>query len=220
MTMTMTTTTTVRTKLILLAAALLAGAGACGSKTDANRRNFTDGMKAYLAARGDLCVGRPAWPVDVGARALAARAQDGLQLPVLENLGLTKSIPDPSGGRRYRLTAKGRERYIDRRTRQPVSPDDEDSPAHADFCVVALRLDRVVAWEVHEAAGAGQSTTAVVTYTYTVEAPPWARDPAFQRAFPAVARVVNGAGSAQLVEGFTLTPTGWVANELLPAGRS
>jgi hypothetical protein len=214
---------TTRTSSIVFAA-LLAGAGwgtgACGSKTDPSARNFTDGMKAYLAARGDLCIGRPAWPVDVGARDLAARTQDGLQLPVLENLGLARSIPDPSGGRRYRLTAKGRGRYIDRRTRRPVSPDDEEAPAHADFCVVALGLDRVVAWEVRKAAAPGEATTAVVTYTYTVEAPPWARDPAFQRVFPAVARVVSGAGSARLVEGFTLTATGWVANELLPAGRS
>ena len=32
-----------------------------------------------------------------------------------------------------------------------------------------------------------------------------------------VDRVVRGAGSAQLAEGFTLTADGWVANELLPA---
>jgi hypothetical protein len=55
-----------------------------------------------------------------------------------------------------------------------------------------------------------------VSYTYTVDAPTWTADAGFQRVFPAVARVLRGAGTAQLVEGFTLTPDGWAANELLP----
>jgi hypothetical protein len=34
--------------------------------------------------------------------------------------------------------------------------------------------------------------------------------------FPAVARLLAGDGKAELVEGFTLAPGGWIANELLP----
>jgi hypothetical protein len=56
-----------------------------------------------------------------------------------------------------------------------------------------------------------------VAYTYAVEAPDWARDPAFQRVYPAVARVLAGAGKAELKEGFTRTADGWLANELVPA---
>jgi hypothetical protein len=57
----------------------------------------------------------------------------------------------------------------------------------------------------------------VVSYTYHVEAAPWTRVPEIEAVFPAVDRVVTGADSALLKEGFTLTNDGWVANELLPS---
>ncbi len=80
-----------------------------------------------------------------------------------------------------------------------------------------MTLDEVTRWEIQKA---GASSTALVSYTYHVEAPPVARDPRLARVFPAVARVLGGAEHAELVEGFTLTPAGWTANELLPAGAA
>jgi hypothetical protein len=210
-----------RWKGALLAAALLAGAGGCRPKTDPTRADLTGGMQAYLEQRGDLCLGRPRWPIDVLDRGGPDGARDALQLPVLERLGLVTSavlpervdgVASPFNLRRYRLTASGRKHYIDRETRLPTSPDDPAAAARADFCVVKLTLGDVAGWEVQR----GAPPSALVSYTYRAEAPPWTRDAGFQKVFPAVARLVGGAGTAQLVEGFTLTPGGWRANELLP----
>jgi hypothetical protein len=209
------------------ACALLAAASGCRTRTAApadggraaSAADFTRAVETYLAQRGDLCVGRPSWPIDVseGART----GPDAVQLPVLERLGLVTSsliaerrdgVATPFSVRRYRLTSAGRARYLDRQTRQPALPDGPQAPAHADFCVLELTLGKVTKWQVQPSA----TPTALVSYTYGVRAPAWARDPGFARVFPAVARLIAGAGSAELVEGFTLTPAGWTANELLP----
>jgi hypothetical protein len=218
-----TTTNVPRRSLTLVPPLLVIALAGCTSKLDASRESFTRGMRAYLERRGDLCVGRPSWPIDVDTRAGAAAPNDALQLPVLERLGLATStvLPvrvagqaTPFEARRYRLTAEGRAHYLDRRTRQPVSPDEPDVGRHADLCVLSLGLAKVERWEVQKDA---RPPTALVSYTYTVEAPAWASDAGFEKVFPAVARVRRGAGTAQLVEGFTLGPDGWTANELLPA---
>ena len=205
------------TKTLCLAGALALGAGACRSRGDADLGRFTAAMNAYLQKRGDLCISRADWPVDVTADDIAARTRDAVQMPVLEQLRLVESTPLPgaAGVTRYQLTALGRRHYIDHETRQPVSPD---SPQHdsADFCVARLSLDQIKHVELHEAAHA--PTHAVITYTYDVAAPDWTRTPDARRAFPAVDRVVSGAHTATLQEELTQTPDGWAANELLPAG--
>jgi hypothetical protein len=193
---------------------LLALALACGKKTEATRDRFTAGVEAYLAKRGDLCIGRSIWPIDVDEHESAAENRDALQLPVLEKLGVVTSshvTVDSMGmvdARRYRLTERGRQFYLDRATRRPAP----EPRAGADLCVARLSLDRVVRWEL-----APDARSAEVAYTYAVDAPDWARDPAFLRVFPALARVLGGAHHAELTEGFTLTRDGWVADELLPA---
>src|SRR5215510_2434704 len=57
-------TNTSAKRLLLLACGLTLAAG-CRAKTDPTRAAFESGMQAYLARRGDLCVGRPRWPIDV-----------------------------------------------------------------------------------------------------------------------------------------------------------
>jgi hypothetical protein len=38
----------------------------CGSTNDANQKNFSAAINAYLAKRGQLCLGIPStWPVDL-----------------------------------------------------------------------------------------------------------------------------------------------------------
>jgi hypothetical protein len=190
------------------------------AKTDPTRAAFERGVQAYLARRGDLCVGRPRWPIDVpvGAEGTA----DAVQLPVLAELGLvTSAVIDtrvggaatPFQARRYRLTSAGHRLYLDRDTRRPAAPDDARAPERADLCVATLTLDKVTRWEIQKD---GPAPTALVSYTYHADAPAVARDPRFGRVFPAVARLLSGDGKAELVEGFTLTPGGWTANELLP----
>jgi hypothetical protein len=207
-------------KRLLLLACGLAVAAACRTKSDPTRAAFERGLQAYLARRGDLCVGRPRWPVDVPAG--AEGTADAVQLPVLEQLGLVKSAvinvrvdgaATPFQARRYRLTSAGHQLYLDRDTRLPAAPDDTRAPERADLCFAKLTLDKVTRWEIQKE---GPAPTALVSYTYHADAPAVARDPRFASVFPAVARVLAGDGKAELVEGFTLTSSGWTANELLP----
>jgi hypothetical protein len=203
--------TRTRALLVSLLAALLpiGGGGACaGSKrtTDASAASFTAGVEAYLREGGDLCVARPSWPVDVTESDRQLGTRDAVQLPVLERLDVVAGRRLTIQGQpvtRYSLTARGRARFVDRR---------------ADLCVATISLDKVVSWELYP--DARNPTSATVNYTYRVDTPAWMRDPEALRVFPAVARVIAGAGTAQLAEGFTLTVGGWVANELVAPGAA
>jgi hypothetical protein len=217
-----TMTNTSARNVLLLICGLTIGVG-CRPKSDPTRAAFEQGLQAYLARRGDLCVGRPRWPIDVpvGPEGTAP-ANDAVQLPVLEQLGLVTSTviqmreggaATPFQARRYRLTSAGHRLYLDRETRRPASPDDTRGPERADLCFATLTLDKVTRWEIQKE---GPAPTALVNYTYHADAPAVARDPRLGRVFPAVARLLAGDGKAELVEGFTLTPSGWTAKELLP----
>ena len=195
---------------------------ACAKKTDATVANFTAAMNEYLAQRGDLCLGKSTWPIDVTERDTLTGARDAVQMPVLEKLGLVSSadaiaeIKDEDQvttvpARRYQLTEAGKRYYLSRET-GAVTPTGEKVLA-SDLCAARLSLDKVVGWKL----GDGEQRQAIVTYTYHVEAPEWIETPEARRVFPAVDRVLRGEGAAQLTEGFVLTEQGWVANELAPA---
>jgi hypothetical protein len=206
-------------RLLLLASGLVALI-TCRPRVDPDRAAFERGVRDYLERRGDLCVGHPRWPIDVPLDAQGTA--NAIQLPVLEQLGLVTSTvievrvdgaATPFHARRYRLTGDGRRLYLDRETRLPAAPDDTRAPERADLCFAKLTLDRVTRWELQKS---GPSSTALVSYTYHAEAAAPVRDPRLGQVFPAVARLLAGDGKAELVEGFTLTPGGWTANELLP----
>lgn len=179
--------------------------------------HLTGGMNAYLEKRGALCLGKTSWPVDVTRREFQLGSRDTLQLPVLEQLGLVSSseaVSEVEGDgrravfpvRRYQLTDLGRRYTMTRRA--------GGSPREVgDLCAATLTLDKVLRWE--PSGGEADRKQGVAIYTYKVDAAPWTGDPRIQRVFPVVAGVVRGAGSAQLREGFTLSPQGWVANDLL-----
>jgi hypothetical protein len=192
----------------------LTGLAACGNRTEANRDALTQAVNGYLDKRGDLCLGKYDWPIEVSAREFEIGGRNAIQLPVLEKLGVVRSTAVRAdehsqqgaaafAARRYELTEDGKKYYLKR----------EVAGTHArpaDFCAAKLSLDKIVGWEVHKN---GAQSEAVVTYTYRVNAAPWAQDPDAQRVFPAVARVLSGAGKAQLREVFTLTGLGWAAKD-------
>jgi len=219
-----------RARLWFLTFLLLAPAAACNHKPGLDAASLTKGIEAYLAQRGDLCIGRQEWPVDVAAGDRASRTRDAIQMPVLERLGVVAGHkitvrttgdddkPVDTAITRYELTERGRQSYIDRRTRRPVPPGGRGG-APADLCVVRVSLDKVASWETPPADRPPAS--AVVSYTYKVDVVPWMRDPEALRVFPAIARLIAGAGKAELKEGLVLTSTGWVANDLgVPAAAA
>jgi hypothetical protein len=199
---------------IYLVAFALTTLAACSGRTEANRDSFTRAVNGYLDKHGDLCLGKYDWPIEVSAQEIQSGGRNAVQLPVLEKLGVVRSIaasadehPQPAEAvlvvRRYELTETGKKYYLKR----------EGAREHpADFCAAKLSLDKIVSWEVHEK---GSQSEAVVTYTYRVDAAPWAKDVDAQRVFPAVARVLSGAGKAQLREAFTRTAQGWTAKDSL-----
>ena len=202
-------------KIYFLAFALT-GLTACGGRTEANRDSFTAAVNGYLDKRGDLCLGKYDWPIEVSAQEIQTGGRNAVQLPVLEKLGVVRSKAvsaddhsqqgeAPLVVRRYELTETGKKYYLKRE-----GAGKAEHPA--DFCAAKLSLDKIVAWEVHEH---GAQSEAVVTYTYRVDAAPWAMDADAQRVFPAVARVLSGAGRAQLREAFTRTGQGWAAKDSL-----
>ena len=51
--------------IVILAALGTAALTACGSKTDANEKNFGAAMTQYFDKKGDLCLNTKRWPVDL-----------------------------------------------------------------------------------------------------------------------------------------------------------
>lgn len=203
--------------LLILGLSAFAG---CGGKRAPNAADFARGLNDYLRVRGDLCLGlaKDQWPIDVWPGSAAAHDRNALQMPVLEKLGLvsssnaiTETTTDAGTRRvpvrRYQLTDAGRGFYRQR-------PGLGGAPGVFDLCVAKLTLDKVTSWQLTDR-GSGQQG-ALVHYTYRAEAAPWTNDRDARRVFPMVDRVIRGAGTAELEEGFTRTATGWVANELVP----
>jgi hypothetical protein len=220
------------TALHLLAAGLALCLAACSKPTDANAENFGAALNAYLAKRGDLCVAKSAWPIDVTEREIETDGRNAIQMPVLEKLGLAASavvdvdVKDEDGVnhatkvRRYTLTEDGKKYYV---TREAVQRDGS-RVRKGDFCAARLSLDKVVDWspaaqpKTASPAGAASAPAAerlvAVTYTYKADAAPWMNDPQAQKIFPVVAGVLRDAGTARLTETFRQTASGWVAVDL------
>ena len=194
--------------LVLSCSLLLAACGQTARVTDATEANFGQALQAYLARRGDLCVNRSAWPVDVTREEAAQGSRNSVQLPVLERLGLVHST-QLAATQRYDLTDAGRQFFL---ARQPYRRDTGHAVADHDLCVARLSLKRVVAWEPPSSQAIGAETT--VSYTYDVTGAPWTSDPEVRRVFPMVDRVLRGAGTLQLKEAMVLTAGGWEAKDL------
>jgi hypothetical protein len=191
-----------------LVLALLTACNQPARVTDASEGNFAHALDAYLAARGDLCVNRGKWPVDVTREEAEQGSRNSVQLPVLERLGLVRSTP-VGETRHYELTDAGRAYYL---ARAPYKRDPGHSVADHDLCAAHLSLKHVVRWDPPSASTSGTQT--VVTYTYDVAPAPWTSDPEVRRVFPMVDRVLRGAGSMELKETMVLTTVGWEAEDL------
>jgi hypothetical protein len=199
---------------------LLAG---CNDKpNEPNAENFTKTINSYLADRGHLCLAKYDWPVYVTTDDQAGHSRDALQMPVLEKLGLAKGedmTVERTGddgakitaqARQYVLTDAGQKYYLHKPV--VIATGGKTVTHEADFCVATLTLDKVVGWEKPQTHD--NETRTSVLYTYKIDPAPFTKDPDFQRVFPMVTRVVEGAGTMQLREGVRLGKDGWTAEEL------
>jgi hypothetical protein len=199
--------------------------GAC-QEADGDAQAIHMAMQNYLANHGDLCLNKVLWPIDVSQHDRDILTRDAVQMPVLEKLGLIRGsdaqvAPVNADGisqamvvRRYVLTEAGNRFFLPRPSLTQSAPG--KVPTH-DFCAAKLRLDHIVSTRFDAPDPASPVTPsarrALVSYTYSIEAAEWAKDPQALRVFPMVAQIIQGAGKLQLQQNFVKGEHGWV-----PAG--
>jgi hypothetical protein len=208
---------TKRTALLiaLLPACTFAATGNAGGPIGKALRSA---MQQHLAAQGVICLGKFDWPIEVSELDFQQGTRDAVQMPVLEQLGLVVSSQDsiaPKDAateeqvtiRRYTMTEAGQRYYLSKEV--TTGSGAKKVAHHRDLCPARLSLDKITRWEAPRAVGDTQET--LLSYTYTIDAPDWTRDPAAQKAFPMLDRIIKGAGSLQLQQRMRLTKQGWVA---------
>jgi hypothetical protein len=197
---------------------------ACGSKTDANEKNFGAALNQYFDKKGELCLEIRKWPVDVSDSELRMQAtsRTGLasRMAALEAAGLVKgedaeapaSVWDihPNAKvkvKRYVLTDAAKP-FVQEKDVRSVGLDGVKTSKQPDLCWGRKTLDKVVKWEGPMKLGDYQE--ADVTYTYKIEhTADWARRPDVQVAFPAIKMILDGAGKDESKRGVKLTSVGW-----------
>lgn len=210
-------------KIPLLCAASLLLLTACShDKRTLDHASVTQAMQDYFDKRGDLCLAKSEWPIDVAEEEGRSGSRNALQMPALERLGVVESsrmlvarrADDGSTSQvnvtRYHLTAVGKRYYLARAPHKYPSTNRYASVDH-DLCAARLSLDKVVGWEAPPANGPRE---AVVTYTYKVVPAPWTADAGVRQVFPVVANIIGGAGVLQLKETLVLSDGGWEAKDL------
>ncbi|MDR2127657.1 MAG: hypothetical protein LBP52_01125 [Burkholderiaceae bacterium] len=211
-----------RPNIAILAACGAIALTACGSKTDANEKNFSAALTQYFDKKGDLCLSLgEKWPIDLTETDFSSKSSYGQanQMAVLEAAGLVKSedaerdIVDmftdkPTGSKiklkRYTLTDAAKP-FVQERKISYVR--DEKQP---DLCWGKKVLDKVVKWEGPFKLGDYQEVG--VTYTYKItDMADWAKKPEIQAAFPyTLKRDLDGVGK-QSQHAVKLTSEGWEA---------
>lgn len=203
---------------------------ACGSKTDANEKNFDAALTQYFDKKGKLCLNTKKWPMDVSEMDL--RLQKTLpggtagQMAALEAVGLVKGVDTEVEGtdfggkpngvkfkvKRYTMTdaAKpfAREKDVD-----SIGLNGKTTIKQTDLCWGKKALAKVVKWEGPMKLGDYQEAS--VTYTYKIDQlADWAKKPELQAAFGAVKVIIDSAGTKEAKHGIKLTSQGWEARGL------
>ena len=201
--------------VMVLGTFLLVG---CGSKNDANEKNLSEAMNAYLVKKGQLCLGIAAkWPVDLQDSDRGPGIVRGSQMAALEKVGLVRSheteteVTPLSGTApvkvkvlRYELTDDGKKFYQEKEAAGLIGQKE----SRGDICFGQQALDTVVRTEGPVAVGDKKEMT--LYYTYKIEnLADWAKSPDVQNTFPGIVSTINGAGKTTLNQNLILTDHGW-----------
>ena len=195
---------------LTIALAVFAGT-AYGASPALTQNSFKPAVEKYLQEKGNFCLGKFNWPIEVSELDRQRGTNDSIQMPVLEKLGLVVSsaVAGDSTAEQYDLTDQGRKYYLVKKT-VTLGPGDKPVDHPGDFCAARLKLDRVVGWQSPEVVGGRTQVT--VKYTYKVAAAAdWTHDPEIKRVFPMIHRIVDGEGTMQLTQLFAWSNQRWVA---------
>jgi hypothetical protein len=190
--------------------AIFAGAAERASAA-LTQKSLEPAVAKYLQEKGNFCLGKFNWPIDVSEQDRQQGTNDAIQMPVLEKLGLVVSsaVVGDSTVKQYDLTEQGKKYYLVKKT-VTLGPGDEPVDHPGDFCAARLKLERVVGWQPPEVVDGRTQVT--VKYTYKVAAAAdWTHDPEIKRVFPMIHRIVDGEGTMQLTQLFAWSNQTWVA---------
>jgi hypothetical protein len=202
--------------VMVLGTLLLAG---CGGKSDANVKDLSDATNAYLAKKGQLCLGiSTKWPVDLQESDQRAGNVKASEMASLEKVGLVHSQNAEAeyttlSGRsakakvlRYELTDEGKKFYREKNV-VGLGPNKE---VLGDICFGQQAVDKVSKTE--GPTKFGDTTEATIYYTYRIDnLADWASNPDIQKVFPGTISTLNGAGKTTVNQALVLTAQGWIA---------
>lgn len=198
----------------------------CGSKQDANEKNFGAAISQYLDKKGDLCLRLNKWPVDVSemdlrlqktmptgtAGQMEALAAVGLVSETdteIDQIGIfdNKSTGHKFKVKRYALTDAGKKFYREQEINQ-IGLGGSKKVMQGDICYGKKALDKVVKWEGPMKFGDYQEAN--VKYLYKIDnLADWTKKPEFLAAFPDVGQIIEAAGTKEQQGGVKLTSLGW-----------
>lgn len=202
--------------IAILAALSVATLTACGSKTDANEKNFGAAMTQYFDKKGQLCLNQyrdfPVTVTEMDLR-LQKTMQSGTanQMTALEAAGLVKCEASEKG-QRCSLTDAAKP-FAREKEATSWGLNGSQKVTQTDLCWGKKALDKIVKWEGPMKFGDYQE--AGITYTYKVNnLADWAKKPEVQAAFPVVKSILDGVGSKESKHAVKLTSQGWEAKGL------
>jgi len=195
--------------VVVLLGTLLLTATACGSKKDANEKNFAAAMTQYFEKKGRVCLWPNSsvkrFPVDVSHQ----KGLDANQMQALAAVGLVEAteveVEDRHDFRTPKRTYKV-QRYM------PTAKGKSYQDERGQFCYGQRVLEKIVKWQGPKTFGDFQ--VAQVAYTYNIgKLADWANDPGMQEPFPRMARDL-AAGTQTAYHTLVLTNLGWEAEGL------
>lgn len=181
---------------------------ACGSKTDANEKNFGSAIETDLK-KTEICLPFDKWPY----RVLADDKPRMGKMSELESLGFLSGADfevdklnfwnKPSGQkiklRIFSLTDQGKKVFLE------TSPPSADGISKGYLCYGQVTLDKVIKWEVVP------NQMMLVTYIYKMKGiAEWVKNPALLTVFPDMAKFIKEIDGGKENQVFLkLTNLGW-----------
>jgi hypothetical protein len=204
--------------------AFLAG---CGSKADANAKNFGAAIADHLKDER-LCLDTDRWPVDLPASGAASKADGdaespGMRMRALQKAGLVSAseVEIDEGARFGRATGHMRKvvRHSLTESAKPYTRETgrvhlawgaEQPTKVVELCWGRKHLDKVVKWEGPMEFGAFKTARVIFTYTI-VDVADWSQSAEMQDAFRTIGVQLQMA-TKEDARAVKLTSEGWEVN--------